>query len=179
MQLTESVKNLFRRHSLKKYASTEATGLMPLAHVRSAVAFIDVVDTSFNECKQALLNFFKDNNIKGDIFFFDFRKLDQGERLITSITTTVLKKDLNWFGKPSQEKVNLMLEGEPDLFISLISNADFPIEFMAKCSHAHFKAGRMQIPGNVFDLVVSDPVGRSLSEAEFFAELYKFLQRIK
>jgi hypothetical protein len=179
MQLAESVKNLFRRHSLKKYASTEGTGLMPLSQVRSAVAFIDVVDTSFNECKQALLAFFKDNNIKGDIFFFDFRKLDQGERLITSITTTVLKKDLNWFGKPSQEKVNLMLEGEPDLFISLIPNADFPIEFMAKCSRAHFKAGRVPLPGNVFDLVVSDPAGRSLSEAEFFTELYKLLQRIK
>ena len=50
---------------------------------------------------------------------------------------------------------------------------------MAKCSRAHFKAGRVQIPGNVFDLVVSDPSGRSLSEAEFFTELNKILQRIK
>lgn len=179
MPLTDNVKNIFRRHSLKKYSSTESTGLMPLSEVHSAVAFIDVVDTSFNECKQELLAFFRDNGIKGDIFFFDFRKLDQGERLITSITTTVLKKDLNWYGKPSQEKVNLMLEGEPDLFISLIPNADFPIEFMAKCSHAHFKAGRVQLPGKVFDLVVTDPAEKSLSEAEFFAELYKLLKRIK
>ncbi|MBO4434926.1 MAG: hypothetical protein J5769_05705 [Bacteroidales bacterium] len=179
MQLTDKVKGLFRRQSLKKHTSTEPTGLMPLSEVRSAVAFIDVVDTSFNECKQALMAFFRDNNIKGDIFFFDFRKLDQGERLITSITTTVLKKDLNWFDRPSQDKVNLMLAGEPDLFISLIPNADFPIEFMANCSRAHFKAGRVQLPGNVFDLVVSDPAGRSLSEAEFFNELYKLLRRVK
>ncbi|MBP5635944.1 MAG: hypothetical protein J6X25_00280 [Bacteroidales bacterium] len=179
MPLTEKVKQLFRRGSLKKYSSAEPTGFMPLEEVHSAVAFIDVVDTSFNECKQALLAFFRENNIKGDIFFFDFRKLDQGERLITSITTTVLKKDLNWFGKPSQEKVNLMLAGEPDLFISLIPNADFPIEFMANCSHARFKTGRVQLPGNVFDLVVKDPADRSLSEAEFFTELYKLLRRIK
>ena len=91
----------------------------------------------------------------------------------------MLKKDLNWYDKPSPEKVNLMLAGEPDLFISLIPKDDYPIEFMARCSRARFKAGRVQLPGNVFDLVVKDPADRSLSEAEVFSELYKLLRIIK
>jgi len=178
MQIADSVKEIFRRHSLKKYASADPTGFLPLSQVRSAVAFIDVEDTSFNECKQRLQTFFRDNNIRGEIFFFDFRKLAEGERLITSITTTILKKDLNWYGKPSNEKVRLMLEGEPDLFISLLPKADFPIEFMATCSKARFKAGRVKM-GRVFDLVITDPAERSLNESEAFAEMEKFLTRIR
>ena len=177
--MLEPVKDMLRRQSLKKYASTEPTGFIPLSKIRSAVAFIDVEDTSFNECKNTLLLFFREHNIKGDIFFFDFRKLTEGERLITSITTTILKKDLNWFGKPSHEKVALMLDSEPDLFISLLPSTDFPLEFMATASRAHFKIGRVQLPQNTFDLVIKDPEDRKLSEAEVCKELIKFMDKIR
>ena len=173
------IQELFRRYSLKRHASQDPTGLMPLEAVRSAVAFIDVQDTSFDRCKQALMNFFRERGIKFDIFFFDFRKLSQGERLITSITTTVLKKDLNWYGKPSPEKMKLMLEGEPDMFLSLLPENSFPLEYMARCSHARFKVGRRQLPGGVFDLVVLDPSGQKLSEEEAFRSIITYLERIK
>ena len=177
--MLESAKEMFRRHSLKKNASTEPTGFVPLEKIHSAVAFIDVEDTSFNECKNTLLLFFREHNIKGDIFFFDFRKLTEGERLITSITTTILKKDLNWYGRPSREKVSLMLDGEPDLFISLLPTNDYPLEFMARCSRAHFKIGRVQLPDDVFDLVIKDPEDRTLNEAEVCKELIKFMAKIR
>ena len=177
--MLEPLKEFLRRQSLKKNASTEPTGFVPLEKIRSAVAFIDVEDTSFNECKNTLMLFFREHNIKGDIFFFDFRKLTEGERLITSITTTILRKDLNWFGKPSREKVTLMLDGEPDLFISLLPTNDFPIEFMAKCSRAHFKVGRTQLPDDTFDLVVKDPEGRKLNEADYCKAMIKFLDKIR
>ena len=177
--MLEPLKDMLRRQSLKKNASPEPTGFVPLGKIGSAVAFIDVEDTSFNECKNALMIFFREHNIKGDIFFFDFRKLTEGERLITSIKTTVLKKDLNWFGKPSHEKVALMLSGEPDLFISLLPTTDYPLEFMAAASRAHFKIGRVQLPGNTFDLVIKDPEDRKLSEAEVCKELIKFMAKIR
>ena len=177
--MLEPIKDMFRRHSLKKNASTEPTGFVPLEKIHSAVAFIDVEDTSFNECKNTLMLFFREHNIKGDIFFFHFRKLSEGERLITSITTTILKKDLNWYGKPSHEKVALMLDGEPDLFISLLPSTDYPIEFMASCSRAHFKIGRVQLPGNTFDLVIKDPEGRKLCEADYCKEIIKFMDKIR
>ena len=177
--MLEPVKDMLRRQSLKQNASTEPTGFVPLSKIRSAVAFIDVEDTSFNECKNLLLLFFREHNIKGEVFFFDFRKLTEGERLITSITTTILKKDLNWFGKPSREKVALMLDGEPDLFISLLPTTDYTLEFMATASRAHFKVGRVQLPQNTFDLVFKDPEDRRLSEAEVCKELIKFLGKIR
>ena len=72
-----------------------------------------------------------------------------------------------------------MLKGEPDLFISLIKKEEFPIEFMAKCSRARFKIGRRQLPGNTFDLVVSDSKERPVSQADLFRQILVYLDRIK
>ena len=172
------LKEFFQRQSIRKSASVEPTGMMSLSAIHSAVAFIDVEDTSFNECKNALMTFFREHGIKGDIFFIDFRKLTEGERLITSITTTILKKDLNWYGRPSREKINLMLEGEPDMFLSLLPQTSYPLEFMAHSSRARFKVGRTQLEGDVFDLVVSDPADKKLSELEAFRGIEKILEKI-
>lgn len=173
------LKEFFQRRSLRKDASAEPTGLLPLKAVRSAVAFIDVEDPSFDAAKNALLAFFRENSIKADIFFFDFRRLGKDERLITSINTTVLRKDLNWFGRPSREKVNLMLSGEPDLFISLLPENSFPLEYMACCSRARFKIGRKQLPGNILDLVALDPPGAAVSQAAAFPAIVGLLEKIK
>ncbi|MBR1573650.1 MAG: hypothetical protein IJ652_02245 [Bacteroidales bacterium] len=176
--MLEAVKDIFRRRYLRKFASEVPTGIIPISQVRSAVTFIDVEDTSFDKCKVDVQAFYREHGIKGEIFFFDFRKIDSTERLITSITNTILKRDLSWCGKPSQEKINLMLGSDPDLFISLVRSRDFPIEFMAKCSRARFKIGRLQIPGDTFDLVVSEPEDKVLSEAEIFAGVKVYLGKI-
>ncbi|MCR5003669.1 MAG: hypothetical protein K5984_04795 [Bacteroidales bacterium] len=176
--MIEAIKTFLRNRSLKKDASREATGFVPLSKVKSAVAFIDVEDTSFDACKLYLQAFYRDHNIKGDIFFLDFRKITKEERLITSITTTVLRKDLNWYGKPSDEKVRLLLGSEPDLFISLIKENSYPLEYMANRSQAKFKIGRQQIFGKVFDLVVNDPAEKTLNEAEAFLAIRKLLEKV-
>lgn len=173
----EFVKDFLRRHSLKKYSSKVESGIIPLSEVHSAIAVIDVEDTSFDQCKNEMLLFFRKHKIHGEVFFFDFRKLGEGERLITSINGTVLKKDLNWFGRPSEEKINLMLQNEPELFISVLDNTDYPIEFMARVSTAKFKIGRRQLPDNVFDLVVSD-ANSARSEAEVFRLIASFLEKV-
>jgi len=173
------VKDFLRRHSLKKDASKEPTGLLPLQAVRSAVAFISVEEADFDACKNAMMAYFRDKGIKADIFFFDFRKIAKGERLITSITTTVLKKDLNWYGRPSREKTALVLDGDPDLLLSLLPEAHYPLEYLARCSKARFKIGREQLSGNLFDLVLKDPAGKALSQKEAFEEIVKLLEKIR
>jgi len=176
--MLEFAQEFLRKRSIKKLHSTIPTGIVPLKDIHSAVIFIDVEDTSFDECKILVQSFLRDYDIKGEIFFFDFRKLGDGERLITSITGTILKKDLNWFGKPSNEKLRLMNVNKPDLFISLINRTDFTLEVVAACSQARFKIGRQQLPGNIFDMVILDPADRTLSEAESFKAMRTYLSKI-
>lgn len=176
------ITDFLRNRALKKHGSKVRTDITPLKDIHTAVAFIDVEDTTFDECKKDIMAFYRDHGIKGEIFYFDFRKIGSAERLITSITNTVLKKDLNFYGKPSKEKLGLMLEAKPDLFISLIYKDDYPIQYMATCCEAKFKIGRKQLPGDIFDLVISeqaDAEGTPTPEDEIFKNIKVLLAKIK
>ena len=75
-----------------------------------------------------------------------------------------------------------MLAAKPDLFISLINKDDYPIRYMATCCEAKFKIGRKQLPGNVFDLVITDqatPDGTSMPEDEIFKSVKQLLAKVK
>lgn len=171
-----------RRRSLKRNCSKLGTGILPMKDIRTAIVFIDVEAPSFDACKNAILAFYRENGIKGEIIYFDFRKLDDAERLFTSITNTLLKKDINFYGKPSNEKLKLLLEYKPDLLISLINKDDFPIGFMARCIEARFKIGRRQFEGDTFDIVFTDTEsgeGGTVSELGIFSSMTAFLKKIQ
>ena len=89
------IKTFFRKRSLRKHSSTVPTEILPLGKIRSYVAIIDVEEQSFDTCKTAIMTFFRSHNIKGSVFFQDFRKIGSEDRLITSIQTTITKKDLD------------------------------------------------------------------------------------
>lgn len=175
----EFVKDIFRKSSLKKHASTVPTGILPLSKIKSYVAIIDVEDTTYDTCKSAILNYFRSMDIRGSVFFQDFRKIGSEDRLITSIQTTITKKDLDWLGRPNKYKLGVLDEQNPDLFISLIKEPDFAIEYMTKTSKARFKIGRKQMDGNLFDLVINDPAGKDISQLESWGAIKNYLGKIR
>ena len=175
----EFAKNIFRKRSLRRHASTVPTEILPLNKIKSYVAIIDVEDTSYDTCKSAIMNYFRGMDIRGAVFFQDFRKIGSEDRLITSIQTTITKKDLDWLGRPNKYKMGVLAEQNPDVFISLIKDPDFAIEYMTKTSTARFKIGRKQMDGNLFDLVISDPAGKDISQMDSFNAIRKYLEKIR
>lgn len=173
----EGIKRFMRGLAVKKGRSTTPTSILPLKDIHTAVTFIDVEEADSDTCKNAIQAFYRQYDIRGDIFFFDFRKLESSELLITSINTTVLRKDLNWYDRPSRTNVTAMLERKPDLFISLIPSDSFPIHYMAACSDAKFKIGRVQLPGNIFDIVLEGTEG--LSQIETFSAIRELLTKVQ
>lgn len=177
MDPLNAIKGLIRKRTLAKNGSKIPTRIMPLKDIHTAVTFIDVEDTSFDKCKEAILSFYRENNIQGDIFFFDFRKIGKDELLITSINTTILKKDINWYGRPSKDNIAVMLERKPDIFISLVNTTDFPIAYMATCCEAQFKVGRKQLPGEIYDFVVTGK--ENSSQLDIFNSVKQYLRMIQ
>ncbi len=173
------VKNIFRKRSLRRHASTVPTEILPLSKIKTYVAIIDVEDSSFDACKSTIMNYFRGMDINGAVFFQDFRKIGSEDRLITSIQTTITKKDLDWLGRPNKYKMGVLEERAPDVFISLIKEPDFAIEYMARTSKARFKIGRKQLGGDLFDLVVSDPAGKDLSQLDSFNAMKNYLGKIQ
>lgn len=177
--MNKFIQNFFRRQSLKRHASATPTGIIPIEKIKSYAAIIDVEETSYDTCKTTIINFFRHYEINGIIFFQDFRNIGNGDRLITSIQTTITKKDLNWYGRPSNYKLKVLEDRDPDILICLIKDPSYPIEYLVRTSHAKFKIGRRQLDGNVFDLVVQDPENKRITQLESFYAVRDLLLKIK
>ena len=177
----DQVLNIFRKRKLKKFASDVQTSLLKMSDIKTANVVIDVEEAGFDLLKEDILTWGRNNGIKINIYFFDFRKLGANELLLTSIQTTVIKRELNWFGMPPIEKVAPLIYENSDLFISLICNDRFPIRFVSNCSRARFKIGRYEYEGHPFNLVISGSTGADLrSDArQIFASATELLKKIQ
>lgn len=176
----EPVKDFFRKRKIRKLSRAIPTGLLPMSEISTVNVVIDVEESGWDVLKEDILAWGRNNGLKVGLYFFDFRKLGANELLLTSIQTTVARKNLNWIGMPAYETVAGMIETPCDLFISLIDNGDFPIDFVSRCSCARFKIGRRTYDGHVFDMVISGRQTNGLKSGgrEVFAAIVDFLGKI-
>lgn len=178
--MLEPIKNFFRKRKIRKLSRAIPTGLLPMSEISTVNVVIDVEESGWDVLKEDILAWGRNNGLKVGLYFFDFRKLGANELLLTSIQTTVARKNLNWIGMPAYETVAGMIETPCDLFISLIDNGDFPIDFVSRCSCARFKIGRRTYDGHVFDMVISGKQTDGLKNGgrEVFAAIVEFLGKI-
>ena len=177
----ENILGFFRKRKIKKYISDIPTGILPLSGISTVNVVIDVEEPEFDVLKEEILAWGRKLGIKVNIYFFDFRKLGQEELLLTSITTTIIKKELDWLGTPDLSKISALLEETSDLFISLIENGNFPIEFVSKCAKSRFKIGRQSFPGHAYDMVISGSPTEDLRSdvRRIFAGMTEFLEKVR
>lgn len=175
------VKNIFRKRKIGKFVSDVPTGLIPMKDISSVNVIMDVEEPGFDLLKEDILSWARQEGLNINIYFFDFRRLDKEELLITSIQTTIIKKELDWIGTPEISKVMGLLGEKSDLFISLIDNGDFPIDFISKCAKARFKIGRHEYAGHAFDMIISGSETADLRSDSrlIFGAITEFLQKIQ
>ena len=181
MNILENILAVFRTRKIKKFLSDVPTGFIPLDKIANVNVVIDVEEPGFDLLKEDILAWGRQNGRKVNIYFFVFRKLGKDELLLTSIQTTIIKKELDWLGTPNVEKISSLMEEKSDLFISLVDNGNFPIEFMSKCVRARFKVGRCPFPGHAYDMVVTGTSAVDLrsDSRQIFAEFTEFIQKVK
>lgn len=175
------VKNIFRKRKIGRFISDVPTGLIPMKDISSVNVIMDVEEPGFDLLKADILSWARQEGLNINIYFFDFRRLDKEELLITSIQTTIIKKELDWIGTPEISKVMGLMGEKSDLLISLIDNGDFPIDFISKCTKARFKIGRHDYPGHAFDMIISGSQTADLRSDSrlIFGAITEFLQKIQ
>lgn len=179
--MLDYIKNIFRKRKIGKFISDVPTGLVPMKNISSVNVIMDVEEPGFDLLKADILSWARQEDLNINIYFFDFRRLDKEELLITSIQTTIIKKELDWIGTPEISKVMGLLGEKSDLFISLIDNGDFPIDFISKCAKARFKIGRHEYAGHAFDMIISGSQTADLRSDSrlIFGAITEFLQKIQ
>lgn len=132
--------------------------MMPLGRIRRASVFLDAGSPDFESTATAVRSFFEYHGIP-----------------LKLLAPTA--GDLNWFGilrDPGDGG-----KWKEDLFVSLAGPENFAAEYAARCSTARFKVGRFDMPGGVFNLVVSNPVGQTPSQPAVFAAVKEYLTKIR
>ena len=175
-----TIKSIFRKRKIGKFVSDVQTGLLPFSEISTVNVVLDVEEPGFDVLRAQILEWGRKAGVKLNIYFFDFRRLDKEELLITSIQTTIIKKELDWIGTPDISKVIGLIGEKSDLFISLIDNGDFPIEFISKCAKARFKIGRCGFPGHAYDMIISGSQTADLrsDSCKIFDAIIDFLNKI-
>lgn len=175
------IRDFIRRKRIGKYASDVPTGLVPMSEIRSVNVVVDVEEPGFDELKEDILAWGRTSGLKVNLYFFDFRRLGKDELLLTSITNTILKKELDWVGMPDPGKIAPLMDEPSDLFISMVDNGDFPIDFLTRCTKARFKIGRHEYTDHPFNMILSGGETAELrSEArQIFAAITEFITKIR
>lgn len=177
----ESILDIFRKRKIRKFISDVPTGFMPLDKISTVNVVIDVEEPGFDLLKEDILAWGRQNGLKVNIYFFDFRKLGKDELLLTSIQTTIIKKELDWIGTPDLNKTGALINEQSDVFISMVENGNFPIEFLSKCAKARFKIGRCGFEGHAYDMVmVGNPTEDLRSDSrQIFSAITEFMTKIR
>jgi hypothetical protein len=177
----EIIKDFFRKRKLRKHISDIPTGFIPLEQIKTANFIIDVEEPGFDKVKEDILAWGRSTGIKANIYFFDFRKLGKNELLLTSIQTTLLKRELSWIGMPDSEKIAPLIEEKSDLFVSLVCNSSFPNDFLSKCTKARFKIGRLAYNGHAYDMTISGGETEELRSGiqDGFKTITEFLDMVR
>lgn len=177
----ESILDIFRKRKIRKFISDVPTGFVPLDKISTVNVVIDVEEPGFDLLKEDILAWGRQNGLKVNIYFFDFRKLGKDELLLTSIQTTIIKKELDWIGTPDLNKTGALINEQSDVFISMVENGNFPIEFLSKCAKARFKIGRCGFEGHAYDMVMVGSQTEDLrsDSRQIFSAITEFMTKIR
>ncbi len=159
--MTNPLKYAVRRFALRKFRSEVSQSIIPLDSVKCAAVFVDGGLPGADAAETAVRSFF-------------------GSRGIAVLLLRPDGKQLNYAGY-MRRKFRLPEGGRhEDLFVSLSDNPEnFAAEFEARCSPARFKAGRIQLSGGIFDMIVSPPGDERADQAAVFGAISEYLLKIK
>ena len=72
----------------------------------------------------------------------------------------------------------ILADRNAELFVSLLPQRNWHMEIDARLSKAAFKAGRFQLRGEVFDLVVSSSPEKPFTQLDIFRRMTQIMKQI-
>lgn len=149
-----------RHRALSKYASCIPTGLHPLSRFKTAAVFLGFEERDSEDAKALAEEFFNSHNIEVHFYYND-------------------SSSANRYGKLKSSEQNPDGICEEDLFISMLDSTGFFIRFAAVSSRAITKIGRIQLPGDIFDIIVSGADNEDSKQTDSLRTIFDILSKIK
>lgn len=178
MKLIDNIIAFARKRSLKGCAKDpDLTGLEPLSSIGKVSVFFDADLPASAQLITYVSDYFNSRGKEVCVFamLMGMQTLNEGLQKAVFFH----KEDVNWFGRLKRGKRYHTTDVGEDMFISLLGEDTFAVEYAARCSSARFKVGRKQLSGNVYDLVVSDSGSEPADQRKVFDAIMEFVEKIK
>ncbi len=178
MNVSGEIKKRGRSLSLSwREKDPSGTGIIPLEEIGVAEVFLDADAPHSAETVKRIYERFGNRGINVSVFCVHPGRVSDRNR-ITGVRY-ICRKDLSWCDCTKLGRIHPVINIEEDLFISLLPEDSFTVEFIARCSSARFKIGRKQLPGNVYDLVFSETGVEAFDQLQAFENIMDFIERIQ
>lgn len=178
MTIPEFIKKRGRRLSLSwREKDSSKTGVIPLEEIKVTEVFLDADTSDAEDAVKYIYEYFGKKGKKVAVFSLSLGRGSEKKRI--KGVTYIRKKDLSWCDCTKLGRIHPCTNIEEDLFISLLPEDSFPVEFVARCSSARFKIGRKQLSGNVYDLVFSGTEVEAFNQIQAFGNIMDFIERIQ
>lgn len=178
MTIPEFIKKRGRRLSLSwREKDSSRTGVIPLEEIRVAEVFLDADAPEAEDTVKCIYEYFTGKGKKVAVFSLSLGRSSHRKKI--EGVTYIRKKDISWCDCTKLGRIHPSTNIEEDLFISLLPEDSFPVEFVARCSGARFKIGRKQLSGDVYDLVFSGTEVEAFNQIQAFGNIMDFIERIQ
>lgn len=157
--LKRQLKKLERRCVATNLASAKTIGII----------FDATLKENFNYLKP-FVNYLTDQNKKVEVLGYINEKVISDFYTARKGFSFFCKKDLNWYGKPTEVAANDFAEKQFDILIDLSIKRTSPIHYISATSKSTFKIGRFSDDEDSFDFMI-DISGKS--EISFLIEQIK------
>lgn len=170
------LKSLFRKKAISQALRNSSTGLVPLSNLKSAAVYLIEGTEDLLQCIAAVRSFFREQGMPVNVYVLSLGSsvISQGSQDAVFLNKT----DLNWYGKIKNRALAAKIAGDEELVVSLARDC-FPVDFCAAATKARFRIGWRQMSGGLYDVVLSNANGESISQLDAFKAIADFLTKIK
>jgi hypothetical protein len=145
--LKKDTESVHRKREVSNFDTAKSFGLL-----------FNADDPEVYDLVKKYFKYLKDSRKKVHaIGFFDLKNLPQMEysKLDYDFFT---RKELNWWGKPTNTSVKNFVEEEYDILINFSLTDSFPLKYIAAMSKAKLKLGKLEEENDsVYDIVIQQP----------------------
>lgn len=171
------LKKIIRQHALKRAAkkNTRKKILKNLEDIKTAGIIFERNSDQTAANMQKLARFLHEQNIKVDVLAYVDMKKPTAELTQKTGLTLFYKKDLNWYGKPKQEKIHQFMQQPFDLLIKADFSMAFPLQYICAASKAALVAGPADNNHNLYDFFIEN---KKEIQNEYHQQLIHYLSVI-
>ncbi|MGM9748559.1 MAG: DUF6913 domain-containing protein [Candidatus Cryptobacteroides sp.] len=171
------LRGLLRKRCLRRDEVPVPGGFIPLDKASSMTLVLDVSVPDWEDCHADAETFCRKHSIELNILYIDL--VHSADKAVSDVSRTIFKKDLNWYGKPSDRKASVSIDHYAGIFVCLCNSGNWCVEYLSRVTQAHFRIGMSRWKDYEYDFTVTPEEGNLFKLKEVFSTIAGLLESVK